>query len=479
MPAYPLFVAGRRVMTRRTRAVVNPYTGRAAATQSLASPKEVEAALSAARDAFGKTAALPAHARSGVLAALADGIAARKGEFVRRIVAEAGKPVKHAAMEVDRAVFTFRLAAGEALRIGGELLPTDIAPRGEGYVTLVQRVPVGPVLAITPFNFPLNLAAHKIAPALAAGCPVLLKPPPQAPGCAVLLAEILERTAWPVGGFQVLSCENDVAGTLVTDDRLTMLSFTGSAAVGWRLKGIAGRKRVTLELGGNAGMMVEPDCDLDVAATRAAAGAFAYAGQVCISVQRVLVNRKVHAPFLKRFLAAVRNVKSGDPRDPAVDNGPLIDDAAAGRVLAWIGEARRSGARILSGGKRLAGHRNVIAPTVIALADSDPRLKVECEEAFGPVVTVFPYRTFEAGLARLGATRYGLQAGLFTNDLRKVDAANRALRVGGLIVNDAPTFRMDNAPYGGTNESGLGREGVRAAIGEMTEPKLLVIRTGR
>lgn len=459
------------------KAILDPYTGRPVRRLPLAGPREAEAAVRAAAEAAGKAAALPAHARARVLTRLAEGIAARRREFVRRIVSEAGKPLKYAEMELDRAIFTVRLGSEEATRIGGEILPTDIQPRGEGYVTLAQRAPVGPLLAITPFNFPLNLAAHKIAPAIAAGCPVLWKPPPQAPGCAFLVAEILAETDWPRGAFQVLFCGNDVAETLVRDERIAMLSFTGSAAVGWRLKPLAGRKRVALELGGNAGMMVEPDCDLDWAAARAASGAFANAGQVCIKAQRLLVHRRAYPAFLRKLLAAVRKVKSGDPRDPAVDNGPVIDDAAAARILGWIDEARRAGARILTGGRRVPGHRNVIAPTLIA--DVPPGLKVDCEEVFGPVATVASYRTFEEGLARLGNTRYGLQAALFTRDIRKIDRANRALRVGGLIVNDAPSFRMDNAPYGGTKESGLGREGVRHAIEEMTEHKLLVINTTR
>lgn len=472
----PLWIAGKRLRTSRLEPIRDPYTGRIVGRVFCASAREADRAGEAAREAFAATAGLPSHARAGILEEAASAIVRRRKELVRAIVSECGKPLRLAEMEVDRATFTFRLGAQEAVRIGGEVLPTDLAPRGEGYVTVSRRVPVGPVLAITPFNFPLNLMAHKVAPAIAAGCPVVLKPPPQAPGCALLLAEILRETAWPARAFQVVYCANDVAERMVRDDRYALLSFTGSARVGWHLKGIAGRKRVVLELGGNAGMLVEPDADLDRAVARGVSGAFAYAGQTCISVQRVLVRDRLYKPFLKRFVEAARAYPSGDPRSRRVENGPVIDAAAAERILSWIGEARARGAKILAGGGRLRGHRNVIAPTVIAEASRD--LRVCCEEVFGPVVVLDRVRSFEEGILRLDDTRYGLQAAVFTRDVRRIAEASRALRVGGLIVNDAPTFRMDNAPYGGTRESGLGREGVRPAIEEMTEPRLLVIYTG-
>lgn len=464
-----------RAARAAVRAIRNPATGHPVGRVAVSGPREVARAAAAVTGAFARTAALPAHVRADVLRRVADGIARRRKTFVARIVREAGKPVRYAEAEVDRALATFRLAAEEATRIGGELIPTDIAPRGEGYVTLDQRVPAGPVLAITPFNFPLNLAAHKVAPALAAGCPVLLKPPPQAPGCAFLLEEIVRETPWPRDGFRVVFCENDQAERLARDDRFAVLSFTGSDLVGWRLKAIAGKKRVILELGGNAGLLVEPDADLAWAVARAAAGAFAYAGQTCISVQRVFVHARVYRRFASRFADAARAFPTGDPSDPRVENGPLIDDAARDRVLSWIDEARRAGARILAGGRPAKGFRNTILPTVVA--EADPSLKICCEEAFGPVAVIAPYRTFEEGLTKLNASRYGLQAAVFTRDIRKIDRANRFLRVGGLVVNDAPTFRMDNAPYGGVKDSGLGREGVRYAVAEMTDHRLLVIHT--
>ncbi len=362
------------------------------------------------------------------------------------------------------------LTLKEAKRIGGDVIPMDLAPGMDRHLSLLRRVPIGPVLGITPFNFPLNLVAHKVAPCLAAGNPMVLKPAPQTPLTALLLAEIVLEAGLPPGALSVVPCENAVAEQMVTDERFKVLSFTGSAAVGWMLKAKSGKKRVLLELGGNAGVIVEPDADVELAATRCAVGGYAYSGQTCISVQRVFVHESVHDRFVEQFVARVAALKAGDPADDATVIGPLIDEAAAKRVEQWIQEAAAQGARVLTGGKR-AG--SVVEATV--LANVTPAMKVSCREVFGPVVTVSRYKDFAAALAALNDSDYGLQAGVFTRDINRIFRAYRELEVGAVLANEIPTFRAEHMPYGGVKDSGLGREGVRYAIEEMTEPKLLIL----
>jgi acyl-CoA reductase-like NAD-dependent aldehyde dehydrogenase len=350
------------------------------------------------------------------------------------------------------------------------VVPLDWTPSTESHLGILRRFPIGPVLGITPFNFPLNLVAHKVAPALAAGNPILIKPAPQTPLTALLLGEVALEAGVPPGGLNVVPCDNALAERLVIDPRFKLLSFTGSAAVGWMLKAKCGKKKVTLELGGNAGVIIEPDADLDVAAQRCATGGFGYAGQTCISVQRVFVHHTIADLFTTKLLMQVARLKTGDPTDESTVVGPLIDQAAAQRVEQWIAEAVTQGARVL-----LGGHRRGSVMDATVLSNVKPEMKVSCQEVFGPVVTVTPYRQLTEAIAVLNESDYGLQAGIFSQDLDKVFYAFRHLEVGAVLVNEIPTFRADHMPYGGVKDSGLGREGLRAAIEDMTEPRLLVL----
>ncbi len=430
----------------------------------------VEAAIAAAVKAFGTTRRLPAFERQRVLRRVAHNIAERKEEFARTLAVEAGKPIKAARTEVDRAVFTFNIAAEESTRLYGEYLPLDWQEYTAGRWGIVRRFPLGPIAGITPFNFPLNLVAHKVAPAIAAGCSMILKPAPQTPMCSILLAETVQEAGWPDGGFNVLPLSNDDAGLLITDDRIKLLSFTGSAAVGWQMKKNAGKKKVVLELGGNAAVIVHSDADLAYAAERCVAGGFGYAGQTCISVQRILVHQSVYGAFTELLIEGVRKLKLGDPLDESTDVGPLIRESDAMRTAEWVQDAVRGGARLLCGGHR---HGWSFEPTV--LTGTKPDMKVNCQEIFGPVVTVEPYPDFDAALREVNRSAYGLQAGLFTRDAKLMFQAYEELEVGGLVAGDVPSFRIDHMPYGGVKDSGLGREGLRYAIEDMTELKLLVM----
>lgn len=429
-----------------------------------------EAAISAAVRAFQTTRKLPACERQRVLRAIAQGIEQRKDEFTRLVALEAGKPVKAARAEVERAVFTFTVAAEEATRIYGEWLPLDWQVSTAGRWGLVRRFPLGPIAAITPFNFPLNLVAHKVAPAIAAGCTVVLKPAPQTPLTALRLAQLVQQAGWPAGGLNVLPLSNDDAATIVSDDRLKLLTFTGSTAIGWMLKKNAGKKRVLLELGGNAAVIVCADANLEYAAERCAAGGFGYAGQSCISVQRILVERSANEKFLGTFLSRAQKLKLGDPLDEATDVGPMISEDAARRAEEWIEEAVRGGAKILCGGKRSGA---TLEPTVLTRTRSE--MRVNCQEVFAPVVTVEPFDDFPAAVAEINRSPFGLQAGLFTRDFARILRAYEDVEVGGFLVGEVPTFRIDHMPYGGVKDSGLGREGLRYAIEEMTEPRLLAV----
>ena len=481
-PRHRLWLDGSWTASREVREIRSPYTGKVVALADQADAVQMRKALAAAAAASPRLRALSRHARSRLLAAMAAGIAARRAELVVLMALEAGKPVALADVEVSRAVSTFTTAAEEAKRYGGEVVPIDSDASGRGFAPAVSYwVPRGPVLAITPFNFPLNLVAHKVAPALAVGAPVLLKPAPQAPGPAALLAQVFEQALKsedsaepiPAAAFQVLGCPNEVAALAVTDPRVPTLSFTGSAAVGWRLQSRAVGKKVVLELGGNAAVIVHRDADLTRAASRCAAGGFAYAGQVCISVQRILVHEDVAARFQTLLLKETAKLGVGDPSDARTSVGPLIDSAAADRVMAWIAEAKTGGARVLTGGARKGG---VIAPTVLAKVRAD--MKVVCEEVFGPVVALETYSDFDQALDTVNASRYGLQAGVFTDSARLIAQAVSRLEVGAVIINEIPTFRADAMPYGGVKGSGLGREGVRYAMEEFSERRTVVTWRG-
>ncbi|MDE2490886.1 MAG: aldehyde dehydrogenase family protein [Elusimicrobia bacterium] len=432
---------------------------------------EADAAALAARSAAAApSAALPTHRRAKILSAAADAISAESESLARLIVEEVQKPLKAARGEAARAAATFRLAAGEAERLGGEVLPLDLDEASEGRWGLVRRFPRGPALFITPFNFPLNLAAHKAAPAVAAGLPFVLKPDPRAVRTAARLLEILLAAGWPAEAALLATGPHEAVEALVRDDRLKILSFTGSSRVGWRLKSLSGKKHVLLELGGSAGVYVGPDADLPWAAARCAWGAYAYSGQTCISVQRIYVAESVHKQFRRLLVRNVEELKVGDPSDPATDVGPLIDEDSAVRVEKWVKDALDKGAKLWAGGPRRGA---ILPPALVEGVPADSPLT--CEEAFGPVALLEAVPSSDAALERIAATRYGLQAGLFTNDLALVRRAFERLPVGGLIVNDVPTWRSDAMPYGGVNDSGLGREGARWAVEEYTERRTLVV----
>jgi acyl-CoA reductase-like NAD-dependent aldehyde dehydrogenase len=416
--------------------------------------------------------ALPRWKRREILEDVASALIEQKERFAQLIVAEAGKPVRMARAEVDRAVLTFKTASEEASRLGGESIPLDLAEGNEGRWGLVQRFPVGPVLAITPFNFPLNLVAHKVAPALAAGCPVILKPSSLTPFTALALGEVILKAGWPGEALAVLPLSNaDAAWLAEKEDSIKLVSFTGSAQVGWGLKAHSGRKRVLLELGGNAALIVCADWhDLDEVAVRTTRAAFGYAGQSCVSVQRVFVERGVYQTFLWKVVEAAAKLLVGDPSAESTDVGPLIRLSDAERVDSWIKEAVEGGAKLVAGGER---HGSVVTPAI--LTATRPGMKVRDEEVFGPVVTIEPFDDFEQALADANHSRYGLQAGLITRDAGRILTAYRELEVGALIVGDTPSWRLDPMPFGGVKDSGLGREGIRSAIEEMTEPRMLVI----
>lgn len=466
----PFLVHGRWKHGERTARVVNPFSGQTIAEVVHATDADVEEAIASTANAAVAMGTLPAHARYNILQQIAALLYRRRDEAASLITAEAGKPIADAKREVSRAVQTFTVAAEESRRIPGEVVPLDWTPGTDSHLGIMRRVPIGPILGITPFNFPLNLVAHKVAPALAAGNPILIKPAPQTPLTALLLGEIAWEAGVPPGGLNVVPCDNVLAERMVVDPRFKLMSFTGSAAVGWMLKAKCGKKKVTLELGGNAGVVIEPDADFDLAAQRCAAGGFGYAGQTCISVQRVLVHQSVAEAFTTKLLMHVARLKAGDPTDETTTIGPVIDARAAHRIESWIGDAVAQGARVLLGGKRMG---SVVEATV--LGNVTPDMKVSCEEVFGPVVTVTPYRQLSEAIALLNQSAYGLQAGLFTQDVNKIFYAFRHLEVGAVLANEIPTFRADHMPYGGVKDSGLGREGIRAAIEDMTEPRLLVL----
>ncbi|MFI5345217.1 MAG: aldehyde dehydrogenase family protein [Elusimicrobiota bacterium] len=434
--------------------------------------KEADArALAAELAAAAPRAALPTHDRARILNATADALERDAEAFARLIVEEVRKPLKEARREAARAAFTFRWAAEEARRINGEILPLDLEPGSEGRYALVRRAARGPAVFITPFNFPLNLPAHKIAPAVAVGLPFALKPDPRAPETAAKLIEALTVAGWPAGAAVLVSGEIPAIEALVADERLKILSFTGSTGVGWRLKALAPKKHCVLELGGNAGVFVGADADLPWAAARCAWGAYAYSGQTCISVQRIFVEKSVHSEFRKLLVQNIQELKIGDPADETTDVGPMIDEKSAARVEEWLKEAVARGAKLWTGGSRQGA---LLPPALIENVPADAKLS--CEEAFGPVATLEAVDSRERALDKMSEGRYGLQAGIFTNDLAFVHRAYERLSVGGLIVNDVPTYRSDAMPYGGLKDSGLGREGVRWAIEEYTERRTLVVK---
>jgi acyl-CoA reductase-like NAD-dependent aldehyde dehydrogenase len=467
----PLLLAGVRRNLEATAEIHSPYDGHLIASVCQATAEDAEEAIHAVTVAFRETRALPAWRRAAILHHVADRLAGEALDLARGMALEAGKPLHDGRMEVSRAIETFRIAAEEAKRIGGEILPLDWTEGNDGRNGLLRRFPIGPVLGITPFNFPLNLVAHKVAPAIAAGNPIIIKPAPQTPLTALRLGQMVVDAGWPPGAISVLPCSNEVAAGMIADERIRMLSFTGSAKVGWALKASAPRKRVTLELGGNAAMIVHEDADLELAAQRILQGGFSFAGQSCISVQRVFVHKMRWQTLAQRLTEGVEQMVVGDPLDEEVQIGPMISEAAAERAEAWIERAVDAGARLLTGGER-KGSR--LSPAILAKVPRETELFQE--EAFAPVVFLNPYETFDEAIQAVNDTRYGLQAAVFTRDWQRIMQAWNQIDAGAVLVNESTAWRADHMPYGGVKDSGFGREGVRSAIDSMMEEKLLVAR---
>ena len=467
---FGVLVGGSWKKTGEAIEIHSAYDDAVVAIVHRAGPGEIESAIALATEGFAETRRLPAWKREEILAKISQGIAARHEEFARTIALEAGKPIRTARAEVDRAVFTFKIAAEESKRIYGEIIPLDWLPGNEGRIGYVRRVPLGPVVGISPFNFPLNLVAHKIAPALAAGNPIILRPASQTPVSALKLAELVLEAGWPPAAIAVVPCSTQNAAPLIEDPRIKKLTFTGSPAVGWALKARAGMKKVTLELGGNAGVILHSDGNVTYAAERVAWGGFAYAGQSCISVQRIYAHADIYEQFVDELIPRVKALKLGDPLDEATDVGPLIDHGAAERIESWLAEAVAGGAQVLLGGER---EGTLFQPTVLASLQEE--MKISCQEAFGPVVGLYAYQEVEEAIKAVDDSEFGLQAGLFTRDAKLIRQAFNEIDVGGLIVNDVPTYRIDHMPYGGAKMSGEGREGLRYAIEGMSEMKLLVM----
>jgi acyl-CoA reductase-like NAD-dependent aldehyde dehydrogenase len=468
---HPIFLAGRWVESDDPLVVTNPaHPDEPAGATFNATEAQYEEAVEAAVAAFEVTRVLPAYERGAILRNISAGIKARREELGRTITLEAGKPIRDSLVEVDRAVLTFRLGAEEAERMVGETIPLDLMPASKGRIGITRRFPIGPIAGISPFNFPLNLAAHKLAPAIASGNPIVLKPPSKDPLTMLTVAEIVEEAGAPAGSVSILPMTRELGDRMVADDRFKLLTFTGSPSVGWRMKERAGKKKVVLELGGNAGVIIDKTADLDWAVRRCLVGGFTYAGQVCISVQRMFIHEAVWDAFLERFIAGAKAIRSGDPIDPETELGPMVDGAAASRTQRWVDEALAMGGKALLGGK---ADGTFFPPTI--LTDVPPTAQVCTNEAFAPLVVAFPFSDFGAAIAGVNDSMFGLQTGVFTNDLAGAWRAFGELEVGGVIVNDVPTYRIDHMPYGGVKDSGQGREGLRWAIEDMTELRIMVL----
>ena len=469
---YGCLVNGKWVKSQKKREVKSPYHGEVVGITNIPEARDSKKALEGAQAAFDKFKNSPGYLRSNILKRIVDGIEKRKEEFARALVEEGGKPLKTARVEVGRAMTTFTVAAGEANRFSeGNLIPIDIVPGNEEMYGLTRRFPLGVVMGISPFNFPLNLVAHKVAPSIATGNAMILKPASQTPLSALMLGEVVVEAGLPEGVLNILTLPGSQIEPVMEDERIKKVSFTGSDEIGWELMKKFPKKKVTLELGGNAATIIDEDPpDLDFAASRNAWGAFYQAGQSCISVQRMYVHEKIFDRFLDKFISATKALKLGDPMLEDTDVGPVIDADSADRIMKWIDEAVESGAELLTGGHR---DGNLIEPT--ALTNVPPTCNVSCNEVFGPVIHVERYKDFDEVLGRVNNSRYGLQAGVFTKDMKKMFKSYNALNVGGVIINDYPSFRVENMPYGGVKDSGVGREGLRYAIEEMTELKLMVV----
>lgn len=469
---YPYYLANEAVFANEDLHVTNKYTHEVATKVAMADAHAIDNAIAAAEAAQPAMTAMAPYARQAVLDHCVQRFKERFDELAQALCIEAGKPINDARGEVTRLIDTFRIASEEAVRINGEVLNLQISARASGYQGMTKKVPIGPCSFISPFNFPLNLAAHKVAPAIAAGCTFVLKPASRTPIGALIIGEVLAETDLPKGAFSILPCSRDGADLFTTDPRLKLLSFTGSPDVGWALKAKAGKKPVVLELGGNAACVVDEDADIDDAVSRIIIGGYYQSGQSCISVQRILVHERIYDAFKQAFVERVSGLVSGDPADENTFIGPMISEGEAARLSQWISEAKTAGASVLCGGERDGA---MLQATVLENVPDDAR--ISAEEAFGPVTTLAPFSEFDAALTKVNESRYGLQAGIFTRDLYKAQRAWDVLDVGGVVIGDVPSWRVDNMPYGGVKDSGLGREGIRYAIEDMTETRLLVIRT--
>ncbi len=469
--AYPYYLANQAIYANQELAVTNKYTGEIVTRVALATEQAIDDALNAAMSAQQAMAQLPAYHRQQVLEHCVQRFKQRADELAYSLCVEAGKPIKDARGEVTRLIDTFKVAAEEATRINGEVLNLEISARAKGYRGMTKRVPVGVCSFISPFNFPLNLAAHKIAPAIAAGCPFVLKPASLTPIGALLIGEVLAETDLPQGAFSILPCSRDGAELFTTDERIKLLSFTGSPEVGWALKAKAGKKKVTLELGGNAACIVDADADIDFVVQRLVFGAFYQSGQSCISVQRILVHDSIYQQVKEKLVTATQQLVMGDPLQESTFIGPMISNKEAQRLATWIDEAKQQGATLLCGGQRQG---TMLGATLLEKVPKHCALVQE--EVFGPVAILSSFSDFDQALAEVNDSRFGLQTGIFTRDIFKAHQAWDTLEVGGVVIGDVPSWRVDNMPYGGVKDSGLGREGIRYAIEDMTESRLLVIR---
>lgn len=469
MQIHKAYIAGSYRQTEKTAEVRNPYNNEPVGMACMGSSADLEDAIKGAEAVLSSLKTLPSFKRYRILMHIHRRLESDKQRLAAILAQEAAKPIQLAIGEIERASETFKVAAEESKRLPGEYLRLDWTPAGEGKEGWVKYFPLGLVAGISPFNFPMNLAVHKIAPAIAAGCPIILKPSTSTPLSTLELAKIIDETELPKGAVSILPMDRQTGNQLVTDERFKLISFTGSPEVGWKMKQQAGRKKVILELGGNAGVIVSDSCDMETALKKCLTGGFAYAGQVCIHAQRIYVQKKIFEEFSERYATLASKLKTGDPLDPETDITSMIDEANAKRIEEWVGEAVKGGAKILTGGKRKG---SFYEPTVITGTKTD--MKVCAMEVFGPVVVVEPYDDFAEAVYQINNSRYGLQTGVFTNRINEMDHAFESLEVGGVIINDVPTFRVDHMPYGGVKDSGLGREGVKYAIHDMMEARLLV-----
>jgi len=467
---YKFLIDGQWLTSSEKHEIKSPYNGEVIGTTYRPAADDVENAIQASVRAFEITKKMPPYQRSEILSNIVRILQDKKEKMAQTIAAEAGKPIKAARIEAERSILTFTIAAEEAKRMHGEIIPLDIHPYGKDRICNVSRFPIGPIAGISPFNFPLNLVVHKVAPCIASGNTMILKPASQTPLSALKLGAISMEAGLPAGALNILPCSAQMAEPLITDIRIKKLTFTGSPIVGWGLKKRCGRKRITLELGGNAGVIVHKDANLDYATDRIIMGGFAYAGQTCISVQRILVHNDIFEKFKDAFIKKVEALKTGDPLDENTDVGPMISEKDAERAETWVQEAENSGAKILTGGQR---NKAILTPTVIT--NVKPDMKVSCQEVFAPVVTLVRYSDFHTAVKEVNDSEFGLQAGIFCKDLDLIYSAYNGLDVGGLVIGDVPTFRIDHMPYGGVKSSGLGREGIRYAIEEMTALKALIL----